>query len=67
MLPAATTDGHGLGALDADFTATSATCVTDLIVVNTKEAFTILGSTVIMILIQIGGLGIMSVPTLLLL
>lgn len=64
MLPAATTDGQGLGAVDAVFTATSATCVTGLIVVNTKEAFTIFGSTVIMLLIQIGGLGIMSMSTL---
>lgn len=60
MLPAATNDGQGLGAIDAVFTATSATCVTGLIVVNTKEAFTLFGSTVIMLLIQIGGLGIMS-------
>lgn len=64
MLPVATTDGQGLGAVDAVFTATSATCVTGLIVVNTKEAFTIFGSTVIMLLIQIGGLGIMSMSTL---
>jgi trk system potassium uptake protein TrkH len=64
MLPAATTDGQGLKAVDAVFTATSATCVTGLIVVNTKEAFTIFGSTVIMLLIQIGGLGIMSMSTL---
>ncbi|MGM0500297.1 MAG: TrkH family potassium uptake protein [Bacillota bacterium] len=64
MLPAATTDGQGLGAVDAVFTSTSATCVTGLIVVNTKEAFTIFGSTVIMLLIQIGGLGIMSMSTL---
>lgn len=64
MLPAATTNGQGLGAVDAVFTATSATCVTGLIVVNTKEAFTIFGSTVIMFLIQIGGLGIMSMSTL---
>ncbi|MFN2340335.1 MAG: TrkH family potassium uptake protein [Halanaerobium sp.] len=64
MLPVATTDGQGLGAIDAVFTATSATCVTGLIVVNTKEAFTIFGSTVIMFLIQIGGLGIMSMSTL---
>ncbi|MFP4021523.1 MAG: TrkH family potassium uptake protein [Halanaerobium sp.] len=64
MLPVATTDGLGLNAVDAVFTATSATCVTGLIVVNTKEVFTIFGSTVIMLLIQIGGLGIMSMSTL---
>lgn len=64
MLPIATKDGLGLGIVDAIFTATSATCVTGLIVVNTKEAFTIFGSTVIMLMIQIGGLGIMSMSTL---
>ncbi|RCW47743.1 MULTISPECIES: TrkH family potassium uptake protein [unclassified Halanaerobium] len=64
MLPIATNDGQGLGIIDAVFTATSATCVTGLIVVNTKEAFTIFGSTVIMLMIQIGGLGIMSMSTL---
>jgi trk system potassium uptake protein TrkH len=64
MLPISTTDGQGLRAVDAVFTATSATCVTGLIVVNTKEAFTHFGSTVIMLLIQIGGLGIMSMSTL---
>ena len=64
MLPIATKDGLGLGIIDAIFTATSATCVTGLIVVNTKEAFTIFGSTVIMLMIQIGGLGIMSMSTL---
>lgn len=64
MFPIATTDGQGLGTVDAVFTATSATCVTGLIVVNTKEAFTHFGSTVIMLLIQIGGLGIMSMSTL---
>lgn len=64
MLPVATTNGQGLGAVDAVFTATSATCVTGLIVVNTKEAFTTFGHTIIMLLIQIGGLGIMSMSTL---
>src|SRR6056297_1811678 len=64
MLPASTKDGQGLGIIDSVFTATSATCVTGLIVVNTKEAFTLFGSIVIMLMIQIGGLGIMSMSTL---
>lgn len=64
MLPIATIDGQGLNIIDAVFTATSATCVTGLIVVNTKETFTLFGSTVIMMMIQIGGLGIMSMSTL---
>jgi len=48
-----------LGPLDALFTATSAVCVTGLIVVDTAKNFTIPGKTILMILIQIGGLGIM--------
>ena len=63
MLPVATTDGQGLGIIDALFTSTSATCVTGLIVVTTGTAFTLFGQTVIMILIQIGGLGIMTMST----
>ncbi|MFW5992154.1 MAG: TrkH family potassium uptake protein [Halanaerobiaceae bacterium] len=64
MLPYATPDGIGLNFINALFTATSATCVTGLIVVNTSSAFTVFGQLVIMILIQIGGLGIMSMSTL---
>ncbi|MFW6389525.1 MAG: TrkH family potassium uptake protein [Halanaerobiales bacterium] len=63
MLPVATTNAHGLDFISALFTSTSATCVTGLIVVNTSTAFTIFGQTVIMILIQIGGLGIMTMST----
>ncbi len=47
--------------IDALFTATSATCVTGLIVVDTGTFFTGFGQTVIIILIQLGGLGIMTV------
>lgn len=50
--------------LDAVFTATSAVCVTGLVVVDTGTYFTRFGQTVIMILIQIGGLGFMTVATL---
>jgi trk system potassium uptake protein TrkH len=50
--------------LDALFTATSAVCVTGLVVVDTGTYFTRFGQTVIMILIQIGGLGIMTAATL---
>jgi trk system potassium uptake protein TrkH len=63
MLPIATIDGSGLGLVDALFTATSATCVTGLIVVNTATAFTVFGQLVIMVLIQVGGLGIMTMST----
>ncbi len=64
MLPAATTQAGNMSFLNALFTATSATCVTGLIVVNTASAFTVFGQIVIMVLIQIGGLGIMTMSTL---
>lgn len=64
-LPAATTDGKGLSWLDALFTATSATCVTGLVVVDTGDTFTQFGEIVILSMIQIGGLGFMSFATLL--
>ncbi len=63
-LPQASTDPGSIGFLTALFTATSATCVTGLIVVNTSTAFTVFGQVVIMVLIQIGGLGIMTMSTL---
>ena len=63
-LPIATTTVGSLGVVDSLFTATSATCVTGLIVVNTSSAFTVFGQVVIMVLIQIGGLGIMTMSTL---
>ncbi len=58
MLPKATYEG--ISAVDALFTATSAVCVTGLIVVDTGTYFTSLGQTIILILIQLGGLGIMT-------
>jgi trk system potassium uptake protein len=51
--------------LDALFTSTSAVCVTGLVVVDTGTYFTRFGQSVIMMLIQIGGLGIMTAATLL--
>src|SRR6056297_194487 len=62
MLPSATTQAGGMSFLNALSTSTS--CVTGLIVVNTASAFTVFGQLVIMILIQIGGLGIMTMSTL---
>ena len=59
MLPFATVDKAGLSPIDAFFTATSAVCVTGLIVVDTATAFTVWGKIVILVLIQLGGLGIM--------
>ncbi|MDD2383629.1 MAG: TrkH family potassium uptake protein [Sulfurospirillaceae bacterium] len=50
--------------MDALFTSTSATCVTGLIVTSTSENFTFLGQFIILALIQIGGVGYMSIVTL---
>lgn len=58
MLPKATYEG--LLFVDALFTSTSAVCVTGLIVVDTSSYFTIFGQTIILILIQAGGLGILT-------
>ncbi len=59
MLPFTAAEGHGLSFLNALFTATSAVCVTGLVVVDTATSFSIWGKVVIMTMIQIGGLGIM--------
>ncbi|WP_102264117.1 TrkH family potassium uptake protein [Mesobacillus jeotgali] len=64
-LPVSTVDGRGLPILDALFTATSATCVTGLVVVDTGDTFTRFGEMVILSMIQVGGLGFMSFATLL--
>ncbi|MGC8797617.1 MAG: TrkH family potassium uptake protein [candidate division WOR-3 bacterium] len=58
--PAATNDGRGANLLTALFTATSATCVTGLIVKDTPTYFAPFGQIVILMLIQLGGLGIMT-------
>jgi trk system potassium uptake protein len=63
-LPISNRTGLPLPLLDAFFTATSATCVTGLVVVDTATQFTLFGQTVIMLLIQIGGLGFMTMATL---
>lgn len=59
MMPFTAAEGNGLSFLDALFTSTSAVCVTGLIVVDTALYFSIWGKIIILILIQIGGLGIM--------
>ena len=59
MLPKASApDAKNLSFVDALFTATSATCVTGLIVKNTGEDFSLMGKLIILSLIQLGGLGI---------
>ena len=60
--PAAGEQGR-IGLLDALFTSVSATCVTGLAVVDTPTAFTAFGEVVILLLIQVGGLGIMVLST----
>jgi potassium uptake protein, TrkH family len=63
-LPVASSDGSRLPFIDALFTATSATCVTGLAVVDTGTYFSIFGKVIILALIQIGGLGFMTMGTL---
>jgi len=58
MLPKAHPEGKPMGFTDAFFTATSATCVTGLVVADTGEDFSVMGQTIILLLIQLGGLGI---------
>lgn len=58
VLPNAT--HNGISYLDALFTSTSAVCVTGLVVVDTGTHFTLFGQTIIMFLIQVGGLGILT-------
>ncbi|EWG11265.1 TrkH family potassium uptake protein [Cytobacillus firmus] len=60
MLPFSTSDRHHLSFIDALFEATSAVCVTGLVVVDTQTTFTVFGQVVLMALIQIGGLGFMT-------
>jgi trk/ktr system potassium uptake protein len=62
MLPAAA-ETTPIDMVDALFTATSAVCVTGLTVVDTGETFSLFGEIVIALLIQTGGLGIMTLST----
>lgn len=57
------TQGKSLSPVDALFTAVSATCVTGLTVVNIGSDFTLFGQIVVLVLIQIGGIGIMTFST----
>lgn len=62
MLPEMTTLGH-IRFIDALFTSTSASCVTGLTVVDTSDFYTLKGQIIIMILIQLGGINIVSFAT----
>ena len=61
-LPIASRSGR-LGVVDAMFTATSATCVTGLVVRDTWTQFTMFGQVVILLLIQVGGLGLVTLTS----
>src|SRR5512146_1706495 len=64
-LPIASASGESAGFLTALFTATSAVCVTGLVVVDTATHWSTWGRVVILLLFQVGGFGIMSGATLL--
>lgn len=63
-LPIASRSGQPVGLVNAIFTATSAVCVTGLVVVDTGTYWTAFGQVIIALLIQIGGLGFMTMSTL---
>ena len=60
MMPWSTADGQGASFTDALFTATSATCVTGLIVRDTATYWSVFGRCIILTLIQIGGMGVVT-------
>jgi trk system potassium uptake protein len=59
-LPHASETGESVGLLNAFFTSTSAVCVNGLIVIDTGSSYSLFGEVIIMVLIQIGGLGFMT-------
>jgi len=60
-LPISAADGKAASFLDALFTATTSTCVTGLVVTPTAASWSVFGQVVILILIQIGGLGVITI------
>lgn len=60
ILPYSSATGQSVGLIDALFTSTSAICVNGLIVIDTGSSYSTFGQVIIMILIQIGGLGFMT-------
>ena len=63
MMPFSTQSGAGTSFLDALFTATSAVCVTGLVVQDTATYWSYFGQFVILCLIQIGGMGVITVAS----
>ena len=64
MLPIASRNGRSAGPVTALFTATSATCVTGLVLADTWSQWSNFGQVVILAMIQVGGLGFMSAASL---
>ena len=60
-LPISSADGEAVPYLDALFTATTATCVTGLVTLTTASAWSVFGQAVILVLIQVGGLGVVTI------
>ena len=60
-LPVSAADGRPVPYLDALFTATTATCVTGLVTLTTATAWSTFGQAVILVLIQVGGLGVITI------
>lgn len=60
-LPLSSSSGEWTGFVDAFFTATSATCVTGLVVFDTFSHWSVFGQLVILLMIQIGGIGLMTI------
>lgn len=60
-LPVSSADGNAVSYIDALFTATTSTCVTGLVTLPTFSTWSIFGQIVILLLIQIGGLGIITI------
>jgi trk system potassium uptake protein len=63
MLPKMTNDPEGMRFVDALFMATSASCITGLTVVDPGTYFTLSGQVVLLVLVQLGGLGVMTFAT----
>ena len=60
-LPISSADGKAVSYLDALFTATTATCVTGLVTLTTASTWSVFGQAVILVLIQVGGLGVVTI------
>ncbi|HOM02562.1 MAG TPA: potassium transporter TrkG, partial [Acetivibrio sp.] len=63
VLPIASRDGNSVGLFTALFTATSATCVTGMLVVDTYRQWSLFGQIVILLLVQVGALGFVTFAT----